>query len=140
MPKRIAIIDNGVVVNVALFADDYEPVENQIDVTELPVGPGWTYDGEEFVDPTPEVEPEPVPDVANLKIAVYSQEFGLGPGKARQLVREYPEIMDGLNQQAWNFVHLGVNSALADAVINQEQYDLLQSLMTQFNIPGYDPS
>lgn len=52
---RIAIIENGVVVNV-IVADS---APNGVDVTEIIVGPGWLYDGSTFTPP-PVVAP-PLP-------------------------------------------------------------------------------
>lgn len=52
---RLAIVENGVVVNIVVGDT------GGIDVTGLPVGPGWTYDGEMFYPPPPTPEPDPEP-------------------------------------------------------------------------------
>lgn len=54
---RIAIIENGVVVNV-IVADSGS---NGVDVTDLNVNPGWLYDGVDFTPPPLPVTPPPPP-------------------------------------------------------------------------------
>ena len=60
--KRIALIKNGLVENVALVADNSgwmpHPSFTAVDVAALPwVGPGCTYDGASFAAPAPREEP-----------------------------------------------------------------------------------
>ena len=47
---RYAIIENGVVVNVALAEADYAAEQGWIDCPDA--GPGWTYANETFTAPT----------------------------------------------------------------------------------------
>ena len=59
MIKRIAIIENGVVVNVALWDGVTTWNQQGTDVTDQPqVGPGWTYDGADFTAPPRPADPE----------------------------------------------------------------------------------
>ena len=61
MIKRIAIIENGVVVNVALWdgVTTWNPRGTTVDVTDKPsVGPRWTYDGADFIAPPRPADPE----------------------------------------------------------------------------------
>ena len=58
MTIRYAIIEGGAVVNVALAS---APLESNWLACPDEVGPGWLYDGLEFLslpDPTPEEAPE----------------------------------------------------------------------------------
>lgn len=61
MAQRYAMIRGGVVENVVLWdgETDWNPGADWT-VTDCPseVGPGWTYEGGEFIPP-PIVEPEP---------------------------------------------------------------------------------
>lgn len=55
-----ALINNGIVVNVIIADADFVPAidvhyDAVIDVTDLYVGPGFTYDGTNFSPPPPEV-------------------------------------------------------------------------------------
>jgi hypothetical protein len=54
MVKKIARIKDNVVVNVEIWPDDVILVPSMIDVTDKPVGPGYTYDGRNFSPPAPE--------------------------------------------------------------------------------------
>lgn len=69
LKNLFALISDGKVKNVIVadhkFADRLP--EQAIDVTEMPnrPGPGWTYDGDKFIEPIPvepetELKPEPV--------------------------------------------------------------------------------
>lgn len=58
--RRVAMILDGVVVNVALVDEGsaWNPVGYElVEVSESAVGPGWTYEGGLFVEPV--VEPGP---------------------------------------------------------------------------------
>ena len=57
---RYAIIEGGRVTNVVIADAAYAAENGWIEVAPE-VGPGWTYDGENFVEPVP--EPEPVPTI-----------------------------------------------------------------------------
>lgn len=50
--KRIALLKDGIVQNVVAQPDNYEAGEDEVDISASPVGPGWTYDGENFGAPT----------------------------------------------------------------------------------------
>lgn len=55
---RYAIVESGVVVNIALADQPITP--EWIEIPEgSSVGPGWSYDGTDFAPPDP--EPEPIP-------------------------------------------------------------------------------
>ena len=59
--KRIASIENGAVTNVALWdgLTSWTPQGTTVDVTDqLQVGPGWTYDGADFIAPPRPADPE----------------------------------------------------------------------------------
>lgn len=82
---RAAIIDtDGLVVTVAIIGDEYDPDEGfsvvELDDDGSPVCVGWTYDGGDWIEPTPS-EPEPEPP------------------SLRQLVEELAEIAAGLQEQ-----------------------------------------
>jgi hypothetical protein len=51
---RYAVIDNGDVVNVALWdgVTEWEHADNAVNVEGLSVGPGWRYENSEWVAPT----------------------------------------------------------------------------------------
>jgi hypothetical protein len=54
---RIAIVRDGVVENVILADEDYEPEDGVLAVPAGTCGPGWTYNGETFIPPQePSVE------------------------------------------------------------------------------------
>lgn len=64
--KSVAIIDKGIVQNIIVVEDGKEGLaeieaRNGIDVTNLLVGKGWRYDGQNFI------EPEPTPEQLEAK-------------------------------------------------------------------------
>ena len=56
--RRYALIKDGIVENVILARDSWTPPSGieRVDVTDISVGPGFTYDGESFTDPRLEEE------------------------------------------------------------------------------------
>ena len=57
--KTFAVIENGIVVNVIVGVEDEVVAANPTlyveYTTDKPAGIGWTYDGKDFIDPTPQV-------------------------------------------------------------------------------------
>ena len=48
---RIAIIRDGVVLNVIIADEDFVPDEGYVAVETDIAGPGWSYDGTDFTEP-----------------------------------------------------------------------------------------
>ena len=116
---RFAIVENGVVVNVVLA--DAGPVDS-VDVSAVPgVGPGWTYDGEEFTAP---VVPDPPPVVVS---SVTPQRM-----LREMTVTEKAGILTASNTDpvVTVFVFLLQNATLID-VDNQDLVDGLNYLESQ---------
>jgi len=68
--RKLAIIENGLVVNTIVIAEGKDgdkeiQARNGIEVTGKKVGIGWSYDGENFFEPTP--TPEEVEQIAKAK-------------------------------------------------------------------------
>lgn len=60
MMRYFAVVSGGVVTNVAIWDGQAEcaPLEDAISIpSDLPVSPGWEYDGENFIVPPPFVPP-----------------------------------------------------------------------------------
>lgn len=55
-----AIIENGVVVNMAVASPEFAASQGWIAVPDG-VGIGWSYDGQTFIVPPPPAEPTPAP-------------------------------------------------------------------------------
>jgi hypothetical protein len=57
--RTFAVIENGIVVNVIVGVEDEVVAANPTlyveYTTDKPAGIGWTYDGKNFIDPTPQV-------------------------------------------------------------------------------------
>lgn len=63
--KKFALVQKGIVKNVIVADEEFilnhcQDYDHQIDVTEMVPypGPGWFYDGENFLAPLPESESE----------------------------------------------------------------------------------
>lgn len=48
MAKSMALIDNGIVVNMLWCSDNAQPTDSLIDISDRPVGIGDTYSGGKF--------------------------------------------------------------------------------------------
>lgn len=48
MAKSMALIDNGIVVNMLWCSDNAQPTDSLIDIADRPVGVGDTYSGGKF--------------------------------------------------------------------------------------------
>jgi len=57
MTKRYAIIEDGLVTNVALADAEFAAEQGWLAAPD-DVGPGWSYDGKTFTKPDPTPEPE----------------------------------------------------------------------------------
>lgn len=77
-------------------------------------------------------EPEPQPDVGGLKLAAFDQ---LGRGEARQLVRDYPDLLDALNDRNWSMARQAVDDAHTDGAITDDQRQTVVDLMAAHHIP-----
>jgi hypothetical protein len=53
MNKKLAIIENGIVINSIVWDDeqDFNATDNIIAIFHEQAGPGWTYDGTNFTQP-----------------------------------------------------------------------------------------
>lgn len=60
MAKRAAIIESGLVINIAIAEADYAAEQGWVLLTEG-AGIGWSYVDGEFVDLRPAPEPAPAP-------------------------------------------------------------------------------
>lgn len=67
MSKNYAIVDNGVVVNIAVSEEALDSNWIQSDVAQI----GWTYENGEFIAPPapPVVDPPPPPKTEEEKLA-----------------------------------------------------------------------
>ena len=79
MTQRIAILDNGLVTNVAVYPDGFAPDGVMTAFAPSNVGKGWTFDGASFAPPTPPApEPESADRLALRDIAAEIDKLGGG--------------------------------------------------------------
>lgn len=77
------------------------------------------------------------PDPNGLMLAVFADPpNGLGRQKARAMARDYGDVTLALQHENYSLVRAAVEDMLADDFIDQSEYDVLQGLMENFNIPN----
>lgn len=74
-------------------------------------------------------------DVDALKLAVLDDTNGLGRNKARQLVRDYPDLLDALNQANWQLARNAIADAHTDGALTDSDHQLLLDLLDAHRIP-----
>jgi len=80
--RKLAIIENGIVQNTIVIPDGKEgdkeiQARSGVEITGTKVGIGWSYDGENFI------EPEPTPDELEARAKAEEKQAKLESAKAK---------------------------------------------------------
>lgn len=81
------------------------------------------------------VPPDLPPDVGNLKLHVFDDTNGLGRNVTRQLVRDYPDLLDAVNERNWTQLRAAIDDAHTDGALTDTQHSTLLDILNQNNVP-----
>lgn len=74
------------------------------------------------------------PDVRGYLVAVFAT---LGKREARTIVRDYPDMVIGLEAGDWAMARAALGDMLEDGAISEMEYGALQSLIEAHHIPAW---
>lgn len=94
-------------------------------------GAGKVLEDEPFTDA--EVAAAVEPDPGGMLLAVFA---AFGKSAARQIAGKYPDFQIALDRGNWPVARAAVDDALTAGDLTQAKYDTMQSLFTQYGIPG----
>lgn len=130
---RVALIEDGVVTNVALVTDDsWEAPPGVTSVESDTAAPGDLYDGETFTRPS--VDETPLVDVNALKLAALGAIGGIDAAAA--LGGYLTVFSDAVTARNWTVARATVAAARAAGALTREQADTIGLVMTSFGVPS----
>lgn len=98
--KRWALIEGDVVANVVEQDDEPQIGGTWVDITDTHVGPGYTYDGQDFTPPAPPPEVRIITKVAMLTKRLTTAEFVgiLTASKTDPAIEAWKYVFDAATQ------------------------------------------